>query len=720
MTRRLHLTILAIYVVLALIYGSVNPPLEAPDENYHYEVIRYIALNGTLPPTFEGVETRWHQEGMQPPLYYLVASLLAGGTDPNFEYEKNPFAQIGVGLADHNNRFFLPIERGNDVAMISRIRLFSTILGAIAVYAIYRSVSLAVDKRTALLAMGIVAFNPQFIFITSSINNDNAVTALAALIFWVLMLILQRGFTWQRVAILAVLLPLAALSKLSGLTLYVMAGATFALMLFTGKVTFRRAFATGILLIAAFGVIAAWWYIRNVQLYGDITGTSEMIAIIGARTEPYTVYSFLTEMEGLRISGWALFGWFNVIGPMLFLRLMDVLTFLGMVGGVLWVSKCWRERRFESLHPVGLLALHFAITFVSLILWTRRTPGTQGRLLFASLTAISMLLAIGWIALAERVQTRWWAFTPLPVMIGVAVLTPFLTIMPTYAEPPATGRMGINAVQANVSFDDFELRGFRIYDVPIRPGESLPIALFYNGTLDKRAFFITVFDQVGNVVGKIDTYPGGGNMPRVISVSNKNYFASHYEDWYNIPISADAAAPAQFRVEFGVWDVETRERIQARDADGKPLESVILRGGTLVNYPPPPPRYAQTAVFADAFQLDGYDMSGNAITFHWRALRDVADDWNIFVQIQDESGEIVTQADGEPFGGAYPTSAWAVNAPFAETRTVPELSDLTPGRYRVVIGFYRLSDFTRLPVTSGGSSDSADSVTLDTWLEIGN
>ena len=73
------------YILLALIYGALIPIFEAPDENIHYFTAQWIADHRQLPfvpsTTAEAerldLQREWTgQEAAQPPLYYLLASLV--------------------------------------------------------------------------------------------------------------------------------------------------------------------------------------------------------------------------------------------------------------------------------------------------------------------------------------------------------------------------------------------------------------------------------------------------------------------------------------------------------------------------------------------------------------------------------------------------------------------------------------------------------------------
>src|SRR5260221_7721018 len=363
LSRWLPAIILILYVILAITYSVVTPMYESPDESEHFGFVQRLAESWDLPVIDASVKTAWQQEGSQPPLYYFAASLIAKLIPVEFEpfpleRSRNPHAWIGVGNARINQNSFVhtPAENFPWHGLYLRfhlVRLFSILIGAGTVYAVYRTARLAVPQipAVALVAMAFTAFNPMFVFLSASVNNDNLVILLSTVAIWLMLSMTQQGFTVRRMLLLAVVLALASLSKLSGLTLYPIAGAVLLLPLLKHRITWRVFAASLLAMIGTFAILTLWWYVRNWQLYGDPTGLRAMISIVLPRPEPYTVITMLDEMEGLRISFWALFGWFNVIGPAWFLKTMDALTLVALISGVWWVAREIRRRHFDVLIP---------------------------------------------------------------------------------------------------------------------------------------------------------------------------------------------------------------------------------------------------------------------------------------------------------------------------------------------------------------------------------
>ncbi len=737
--------LLTIYGALAILYGAVTPIFETPDESTHFAVVQYIARTGRLPVQDPSQPTPWQQEGSQPPLFYLIAApiadLVPGALDNPYPLARNPHAQIGIGLATINHNLFVHTSDeafpwyGAALA-VHLIRLLSTLFGALTIVCIYRLARRLWPESPgwAALAAGFVALNPMFLFIDASVSNDALITALsAAATLLIFNMFMAEGQSHIRETILlSGIMAAAAIAKVSGLTLYAVAGAALAIALFHRRVTFGQALLHSGIWLVGFAVIAAWWYMRNIQLYGDPTGLSAMIQIAVPRRVPYTFWTFLNEMEGLRISSWALFGWFNVIGPSWLYPVMDWLTGLALIGGILGAARLIWRRDWVRLAVIGLLAWQFVVTFSSLIAWTRLTPGTQGRLLFPALPAIALLTIFGWQTLFRH-RISWLGVVPLAI---VATAAPLAIIAPAYSPPPPVALNGgasftfppdVRAIKAQ--FDSITVSGIKIGSVIIANDglsnglkAALPITFYYSGTPDPRnlSLFVTVYDCQHNVIGKLDTYPGGGNLPTSQWISG-----ALYADSYRLPIVIPAILPCQPYVEFGWWNYATKEYLTEL-AGQKGLRSLTVRGGAIIDprLPDPPPAILQTADFGGMLHLRGYTLDTTAVvpgqtfnvTFDWLCSAPIAADLTVFVHLEpvgQNDQPPLGQGDSPPRKGDYPTSVCAVGLPFADSHSVQVKADAPPSRYQLAVGWYRPDTQMRLALSGGG-----DTLVLSTPITV--
>ncbi len=243
--------ILLAFILLAIGYSLVTPPLEAGDESRHYAVVKYMADTGRLPVQQPGeAQIHWSHEGNQPPLYYALAAALTFWIDTgswNDVFWYNPHTSIGDPLRPDNKNITIhpPAEswpwRGHVLA-VHLIRFLSIAMAAVTVAAGYAiALSLFQGRRwLAAGAMAITAFNPMFIFISSAVNNDNAVIMFTTLALWLMVRVSESAnqqitshnyhspFAIRHSPILlGLLIGLGALSKLYALGLLPLAGLLF-------------------------------------------------------------------------------------------------------------------------------------------------------------------------------------------------------------------------------------------------------------------------------------------------------------------------------------------------------------------------------------------------------------------------------------------------------------------------------------------------------------
>jgi hypothetical protein len=100
------------------------------------------------------------------------------------------------------------------------------------------------------------------------------------------------------------------------------------------------------------------------------------------------------------------------------------------------------------------------------------------------------------------------------------------------------------------------------------------------------------------------------------------------------------------------------------------------------------------------------------LSLQWQALAKLEEDYTVFVQVLNEQDQIVGQTDSWPLQGTYPTSAWQVGEVLNDPYVVQLDPELPAGNYRLIVGFYRLADFQRLPVLGVDGSPVDDKYVL--------
>ncbi|MEK7324264.1 MAG: hypothetical protein AAB217_03275, partial [Chloroflexota bacterium] len=344
--------ILAVYLALGLVYALATPPFEASDEVFHYPFVRNIALGKGLPVQKLDAHQPWEQVAFHPPAYHYLSAALTFWIDTSdFDSLRaaNPFARIGIPGAPQNVNYTRAAARavvepfalhGSSLA-IYLLRAMSLLMGACTVALTYffastfspspdghpeRTLSLpkwkSKDRQErgqggeAILATCLLAFNPTFLFISASVNNDNLtwLTAVASLFVAVHLMrgpsqFIKREIGDLRLDIPAVgvLLGIAALAKVSALILAPIIG--LALLAQAARTrNWRRFFVNGTIIVGLVALIAGWWYVRNLILYNELLALNIFGQFTAARLEPYTLATFFSEWPSFWLSFWGMFG----------------------------------------------------------------------------------------------------------------------------------------------------------------------------------------------------------------------------------------------------------------------------------------------------------------------------------------------------------------------------------------------------------------------------
>jgi hypothetical protein len=108
------------------------------------------------------------------------------------------------------------------------------------------------------------------------------------------------------------------------------------------------------------------------------------------------------------------------------------------------------------------------------------------------------------------------------------------------------------------------------------------------------------------------------------------------------------------------------------------------------------------------------------MVLYWQAVAPLDEDYTVFVHLIDQNGVAVSQHDGQPMQGFYPTSRWDVGDNVRDEFDVTVDESVPPGQYRWVAGMYLLSTGERLPLSDAGGHVEGDLVYLGDVTVIGD
>jgi hypothetical protein len=761
------------YLLLATIYSVSVPILEAPDEMWHYAYVSYLVRERRLPPW--DTDSPVGQESSQPPLYYATAALATARLDASGTEslpDRNPhwgYASAGT-VNDNKNLFFHPREGAEvfpwqDTALIVHVaRLVNLVFGALTVaftHLLAREV-FREHPNLAVPATAVVAFNPQFLYVSSAINNDAAISAFSTGALWLLVRGLRCGYTPGGVAMLGGVVGLATLSKVSALALL-----PFTILVIGLRTWFisgqmekpiadasrkrrdRRStrFIVQCSLFAALVLaVSGWWYVRNAVLYGDPFGLQTHLETWWAHEEPLSPAQIWRQLPSIELSFWAAFGWGNVHLPRVFYIAVRAVSRLALVGLLIWAVRGWRagDRPGPRSWSMALLAMWFLVVFAALLRWMQMVEAALGRLLFPAIAAIAVLMTWGLKQLSSYIVDisrraasvkRPVANGTLAVLVGgllvAAVASPFIAIRPAYARPAMLSeeKVASRTDPINIRFDDIvRLTGFSLRPRSANPGKEVSVTLCWRAiapTVENYAYFIHFLGPNESIVGARDTHPGLGRFPTSQWAAGDSFC-----DIVRIPVAGGAPAPAIYDVEIGWYEEETGDRLPAYGADESTIEMVTV--GKVKIMPDDQTAFKAPnrvrAKLSDRVTLLGYEIDGRDsamtagrtidITLYWQAQAPMTEDYTVFVHLADPSSPPYAQDDGQPRDGTYPTSYWDVGQVVVDAHTLRVPDDLTPGQYPLVAGMYLLETGERLPAfDAAGERLPADAVPL-TEVEV--
>ena len=420
--------ILVFYLALAYGYATHTPAWQVPDEPAHYNYIRQIVETGDLPviekgdwdsvyldelkssgfdPTATQNIDRVQYEDHQPPLYYLVQSVVYRLSNGDLE----------------------------------TIRIFSAVLGAgviICAWAILRRL-FPNHEWIGLSAAAFIAFIPQRLAIMGGVSNDSLAETLAALVLLMVTIYLIPKSSDKKPSIqialsMGLLVGLAFLTKTTVYYVAPVAGLAVLCRWWHEKWPTKTALSQ----LLAFGlpalVLGGIWWVHGIQTYGgtDILGLQrhDEVVVGQPRTEAYIenelggsqqqYWENLTETT--YHSFWGQIGWMALPMPNRIYQGIGLMS-LGVMAGIGLYG--WRSAWFKNKRVIlGLFALGTTLVFAQFLIYNRTFVQFQGRYLYPALIPLAIGTAVafyGWAELAARF-TKWAWLPRLAFMLPLSQL----------------------------------------------------------------------------------------------------------------------------------------------------------------------------------------------------------------------------------------------------------------------------------------------------------
>lgn len=246
----------------------------------------------------------------------------------------------------------------------------------------------------------------------------------------------------------------------------------------------------------------------------------------------------------------------------------------------------------------------------------------------------------------------------------------------------------------------------------IAPGDGLRVDLRWRSIADAPAdyaVFVHLVDARHQRVAQRDSFPDHENFPTTVWFPGDTLVDEYRLD------TRPSLRPGVYALTVGMYtrhDLKTlpvrgnrsrdhqailgQVKVSRRDQIFGHRESVVPLG----------------AVFGDQITLVGAAVRAPspashepiAVDLKWRADRQPTADYTVFVHVLDWRGRLVSQHDGQPLDGTYPTADWDGGDIIFERILVPVPPSLPTGTYRVEAGLYQLATGTRLRLADGATA----------------
>lgn len=461
--------VLVMFIICSGIYSFVLPIFNAPDEPFHFEYIRFLSENKRLPDQTEK-EMLISTEAFNPPLYYIVNAFFLSvlSTDNASDigihsyqeltrfYEKpyegfrnsiypplNPnYKKFGWG---REKNMFLTTEQdwfpfSGSIRVIHLLRIISVIFGALTIFFTYKTARIITPDSTniALLSASLCAFNPQFNFLSGSLNNDNLVILFATISIWLLTkFLLEENHSSKLMITMGISLGLGLITKVNIAFLILLCIICIILNYMRGKEKDLSGLVWNIgYLIVPILIISGWFFVRNIYLYGldDPLGwrlraiqNPELVLNAQNRIRFFQQLFF----QQLFTSFWGRFDWLTIPLPYWAYWIYAIISMIGVFGITLGLKK----ERLRTITLFYLIAILMAI--ISLVVLNLNFSSAQARLIFTVIAPLCLFISMGFNNIVESLgfmgknaKISLWYF--ILMLLGLNIYTLIMVIYPVY------------------------------------------------------------------------------------------------------------------------------------------------------------------------------------------------------------------------------------------------------------------------------------------------
>jgi len=566
-TRWLLALLLLAFCALASSVSLLLPLNEAPDEEAHFDLIRFVAEQGRIPLTNQE-RLALGDKGDASPIYHSLVALLSQHVDVAEQAQRHyispdkryiPYDGPPPGRALHTEDERPPF-RGVVLAW-HLARLVSVPLAALTILMAYLIAGRLYPGQgwLALSVAGVAAFVPRFVINSAVISDDNLVIPLIALALYFAVRILQ-GDTRRRLLIaLGASMGLAAITKYHSLVLVPEISLVFLLAALRQPGSGRVWLGRWARVMAVFLLCSAWWFAFLILRFNRVAELGLLGGLLAPLGDPTT-----TELSSLNAAAlsfswdwvapvfrtfWVVAGSSPVYAPDVVYTALAGLT--GIAGLGLLVRVLGRLRQRLPWRPESILLAVHALLYLGIILGRYQVfvargisppaHSTQGRHLYPALVAIALFYVLGWQEVLAagrrwlsgisrpagkresqpaRQGSGWWAAVAILSMFGLSLGSFLAWVLPVYQPFLPVSRRAPEEIAMAERLEATFSEGLTLVGyTPGKPGAMgnlLPVELFWQaGGEHERDYLVRLClqDQAGQPVVCQWGHPADGLYP---------------------------------------------------------------------------------------------------------------------------------------------------------------------------------------------------------------
>jgi len=409
--RKILVLILLVTFLRGIIYASITPLWQAPDEPFHYEYI------GELGRKFGAGEEYTSTEmeiliSMQRWDFWRYQNQLTPESTP-WGFSDVPFFSTIRYLGRAPLYYYLclplyfPVSNLATDLRVYTLRLANVFLGVLIVFASYL-IAREIFPHDEVVSLGtpiFVAFLPMHTTLMASINGDNLVNLLFCLFLYLAIKVLRKGVSWTSVGALVLIMILSFATKRTAIAQLPFALLIPGLLLFRRKSPSFKAWLRRVGLTSLWFLVLAALFVPASNLMEKVLKTqvnaSELcLRFLNFLHSPKPLGRLVFNCGVMFRSFWGHFGWMSIPLDSAYYRIMLVVTLASVVGLLVWLSRLVAKR--ESIarwQGLSLLFLFFSLSLVALTAIFRCTiyeyVPLQGRYIFPTIAVAGLFFVLG-------------------------------------------------------------------------------------------------------------------------------------------------------------------------------------------------------------------------------------------------------------------------------------------------------------------------------------